>query len=108
MYRNDKRDGHGRLMWNDGAYYVGNWKKDKRNGQGCFFHADGDMEEGEWKDGKLVQEKPNYKTLDPDANGLNTGEDSDEFGSIDPIKTKKGPDPNNNSEIHENNQIWDK
>ena len=66
------------------------------------------MEEGEWKDGKLVQEKPNYKTLDPDANGLNTGEDSDEFGSIDPIKTKKGPDPNNNSEIHQNNQIWDK
>ena len=71
------------------------------------------MEEGEWKDGKLVQEKQIYKTLGEDANALNTGEESDEFGSIDPInmnkeKTKKGPDPNNNSVIHQNSQIWDK
>jgi len=71
------------------------------------------MEEGEWKDGKLVTEKPIYKTLEADANALNTGEDSDEFGSIDPInmnkeKTKKGPDGTNNSGIHQNSQIWDK
>lgn len=73
------------------------------------------MEEGEWKDGKLVQERPIYKTLEGDANALNTGgEDSDEFGSLDPInmnkdKTKKGTaDRNHNSEIHQNNQMWDK
>ena len=46
MYKQDKREGYGRLIWSDGAYYLGEWKKDKRSGKGTFTHANCDLEAG--------------------------------------------------------------
>ena len=92
------------MIWNDGAYYIGQWKKDKRNGQGCFFHANGDMEQGEWKDGKLVLEQSVYKVTEGIKANPETG--SLEESSAKPVtKAKKllggtTADRKNNSEIH--------
>lgn len=55
MYKQDKREGYGRLIWSDGAYYLGEWKKDKRSGKGTFTHANGDKEAGIWKSGKISE-----------------------------------------------------
>lgn len=51
----DKREGFGRLFWNDGTYYLGEWKNDLRNGYGQLVHKSGKMEQGTWIDGKLAE-----------------------------------------------------
>jgi hypothetical protein len=63
MFLNDKRDGFGRLIWSDGAYYEGFWQADKRCGQGCFYHSNGNKNEGVWKDGKLQSEEESFMSM---------------------------------------------
>jgi len=31
-WKDDKLDGHGRLIWSDGDHYIGNWKKNREHG----------------------------------------------------------------------------
>ena len=44
----DIRDGRGIQIWLDGSRYEGYWKNNKANGHGRLIHADGDVYEGEW------------------------------------------------------------
>ena len=36
-YLHDKGHGYERLIWNNGDYYIGNFKDNSRNGCGKFF-----------------------------------------------------------------------
>lgn len=49
-----QRHGKGRLVWPDGAEYVGQWENDMANGKGVFVHGgqDGPSYDGEWKNDK--------------------------------------------------------
>jgi hypothetical protein len=47
---NGKRDGYGRLRWNDGSLYTGYFLNDKACGFGKLLHADGDIYLGYWDD----------------------------------------------------------
>ncbi|MCX7678954.1 MAG: hypothetical protein N2316_07020 [Spirochaetes bacterium] len=42
----------GRIRWEDGARYVGQWKDGKMHGRGSMQWADGSTYEGEWYEGK--------------------------------------------------------
>lgn len=43
------RDGHGLMIWSDGAKYEGQWKYGRPNGKGLWKHIDGDSYYGQWK-----------------------------------------------------------
>ena len=47
---NCKRDGIGKLRWNDGSVYTGYFRNDKACGFGKLIHADGDIYLGYWED----------------------------------------------------------
>ena len=40
------------MIWDDGAMYIGEFKKDTLNGFGKFYWPGGQTYEGMWKDGK--------------------------------------------------------
>jgi len=42
------------MIYNNGNVYEGEWKNDKRNGQGKIIYKNCDIYEGEWKDDKLL------------------------------------------------------
>lgn len=45
-------DGYGIYTWQDGRYYVGNYKNDKKEGYGVYRWADGRVYLGNWLQGK--------------------------------------------------------
>jgi hypothetical protein len=45
-----KRDGCGRLKWNDGSVYYGHFVGDKAKGFGKLTHSDGDIYQGLWEE----------------------------------------------------------
>jgi hypothetical protein len=45
-----KRDGFGKLKWNDGSIYIGQFINDKAKGFGKLTHADGDVYLGSWEE----------------------------------------------------------
>ncbi len=45
---NGQREGIGIQDWPDGTKYVGQWRDDRANGHGKLIHGDGDVYEGEW------------------------------------------------------------
>jgi len=49
---NNKREGYGRFIFNDGTIYGGEFSGDKINGKGEIVWGNGDFYEGEFKDGK--------------------------------------------------------
>jgi hypothetical protein len=50
-YHKDKReDDNGYYLYEDGAVFIGSFKNDKRNGWGKMSYARGDVYEGEWRD----------------------------------------------------------
>lgn len=49
---NGKRNGYGRMLYNDGSVYQGNWQDDQPSGLGRIESADGAVYEGEWKNGQ--------------------------------------------------------
>ena len=49
--KNNKRDGRGRVVFDDGAKYEGDWKDDKKNGHGTQYYRNGMIYNGEWMDG---------------------------------------------------------
>ena len=48
---NNRREGKGRLIYENGSVYEGEWKDDEMNGRGVLKTADGDEYTGEWVDG---------------------------------------------------------
>ncbi len=52
-WKDGKRHGKGEIILVNGGSYEGEWKDDKRNGQGKMLYKDGSSYEGEWKDDKL-------------------------------------------------------
>ena len=41
-------NGKGRLIYENGELYEGQWTNDLKHGKGVFIHADGTRYEGEW------------------------------------------------------------
>ncbi|MFK7748677.1 MAG: phospholipid carrier-dependent glycosyltransferase [Kordia sp.] len=72
-WKDDKRNGFGTYVWEDGQKYVGQWKDNVRHGKGIVSFKNGEQLEGVWINGKLngevvkkdknnvVIEKSNYK-----------------------------------------------
>jgi 4-amino-4-deoxy-L-arabinose transferase-like glycosyltransferase len=52
-WKNDKRNGLGTYVWEDGQKYVGHWKNDVRHGKGAVSFKNGERLEGVWTNGKL-------------------------------------------------------
>ena len=48
------REGKGKFIWPDGAFYVGEWNDDLRSGYGYMQWADGTSYSGEWKDDQRI------------------------------------------------------
>ena len=48
--RNGVYNGHGRLVYKNGAYYDGEFSDGKYNGNGHFYNSDKSEYDGEWKD----------------------------------------------------------
>ena len=48
-FRNEIREGKGKMIWNDGDRYEGEWKNDNKNGIGIYYYNNGDKYEGEFK-----------------------------------------------------------
>jgi len=54
-FRNNVREGIGRMTYENGDVYVGQWQNDCRTGEGvCYFH-NGDIFQGIWKFDKMVR-----------------------------------------------------
>lgn len=52
-WEDDYMSGHGTFTTADGSNYVGLWKKGKPHGKGNLVHATGNQYEGDWIDGKM-------------------------------------------------------
>merc|ERR1719316_2606460 len=50
-YKENMKDGSGRMEYPDGGIYEGSWKFDKRHGDGAYWFPNGDIYSGEWKFG---------------------------------------------------------
>ena len=51
-FKNDKFDGEGYFKFNDGREYKGNWKENEMNGEGVFIWNENQKYEGEYKDSR--------------------------------------------------------
>ncbi len=54
QYLNDELNGFGRLFWNSGEYYIGEFKNNYRHGKGKYVYASGKIEDGISKNGKFI------------------------------------------------------
>ena len=50
--KDDKREGLGQMVNQDGDFFVGNWKNDQKKGFGKINYANLDFYEGEWNKNK--------------------------------------------------------
>ena len=48
-----KKEGKGKLIYNNGTEYVGNFKNNKPDGYGQLTQENGEVYQGEWKEGKI-------------------------------------------------------
>lgn len=49
-WKDNKRDGVGRLWWTNKDRFIGEWKADQKTGQGVMIWSNGDRYEGGWKE----------------------------------------------------------
>ena len=47
---NDKKDGIGHFIYEDGKYYIGQWSNNLRNGKGTLYYPNGKIE----KEGNFI------------------------------------------------------
>jgi len=64
-WENNKRNGLGTYVWEDGQKYTGYWKNDIRHGKGVVSFKNGEKLEGVWNEGKL-----NGEVIKKDKNNL--------------------------------------
>ena len=48
-----KKEGKGKLIYNNGTEYIGNFKNNKPDGYGQLTQENGEIYQGEWKEGKI-------------------------------------------------------
>ena len=52
---NDKYEGNGKYIWENGEYYIGQWKNGLSHGKGIEYYSNGKIKyEGDWVDDKFV------------------------------------------------------
>ena len=66
IFKNGKREGHGKRINADGSQYEGNYKEDQPYKFGTYTWKDGEKYEGNWKNG-LFHGQGMKKV--PEANG---------------------------------------
>ena len=55
IFINGKREGNGKYIFEDGEYYIGEFKNNKRNGKGIEYYKNGNIKyEGEFINGEFV------------------------------------------------------
>jgi 4-amino-4-deoxy-L-arabinose transferase-like glycosyltransferase len=64
-WENDKRNGFGTYVWEDGQKYEGNWKDNLRHGEGTVYFQNGESLSGVWQHGKL-----NGEVIKKNTNGV--------------------------------------
>lgn len=47
------RHGHGKMIYDDGSYYEGSWKKDKKHGTGILLYSSGPRLDGRWQNDEI-------------------------------------------------------
>ena len=53
-YINDKKEGNGKYIWEDGEYYVGQFKNNLPNGKGISYYSNNKIKyEGDYINGKF-------------------------------------------------------
>ena len=53
--KNRKFEGYGKYIYENGNYYIGQWKNDLRHGKGTMFNSSGNIEQnGNWNNDKFV------------------------------------------------------
>jgi len=58
-FKENKKEGVGRIWWSNGDRYVGDWKRDSKDGFGFMLWENGDRYEGHWKND--LRDGPNAK-----------------------------------------------
>ena len=76
---NGKFDGNGKYIWENGEYYIGQYKNGLRNGKGIEYYSNGNIQyEGDWVNnkpegnGKYIWENGQYY-IGEWKNGLRNG-----------------------------------
>ena len=76
---NDKYEGNGKGIWENGEYYIGQWKNGLRNGKGTYYYSNGNIKyDGDWindkyeGNGKEIYENGEYY-IGQFKNGLSHG-----------------------------------
>ncbi|MBR1757177.1 MAG: TIR domain-containing protein [Lachnospiraceae bacterium] len=59
-WKNNQREGKGKLIISENEFYDGEWQNDQRNGKGAYHYANGDFFYGDWKDDQMVDGKMTY------------------------------------------------
>ena len=55
---NDKRDGNGKNIFENGYYYIGQFKNGLRNGKGILYYSKGNIKyEGNWIKDEFVDKQ---------------------------------------------------
>ena len=54
-FKEDKKEGKGTFIWEDGRKFVGEWKEGKQHGPGSYTNARAETRKGIWKSGKLLK-----------------------------------------------------
>ena len=57
-YINDKKEGNGKYIWENGEYYIGQFKNGLSHGKGTMYYSNGKIKyEGDWINNKFVDNK---------------------------------------------------
>lgn len=63
-WKNNNRKGKGKLNFNDGSYYIGNFDFDNMHGKGVYYYSNGDMYKGEFLNGMIEGYGEHYDNND--------------------------------------------
>ena len=65
-WKDNKQHGQGTYSYANGDKYVGEFKDDNRDGPGTYSYADGTIDEGIWKDGELQNAQTSPEVVETD------------------------------------------
>ena len=55
-YFNDKYEGEGKYFWENGKYYIGQFKDGLKNGKGTLHFSNGNIKKmGDWINDKFIE-----------------------------------------------------
>ncbi len=56
-WKNDFKEGKGKMIYNNGEKYEGEWKNDLKEGKGIMYYNNGERYEGEFKNNEIIKGK---------------------------------------------------